>query len=326
MKQLTKGELFSYYFNPSQKQYIFSSAKQKLEKGIDVISTNEHISTQILQLKNMRKTAYYPMMSQVFAMSVQTDQVIPFAFDNADIPPVIPYVIFKTQYNGKTMLRTYVNLFKIGKWNVEKTEFHITPLDLYSCLESGVMSHLMLVDGKKDKVINNSTVLETSSRIYSNFFFKIIEKAKKSINSEFQQDLVLYFIAKFFLINVLEKPDGSLVDDIAYQAIKNRTTMSSIKNIEAANTIDFTSLKGFLETIGEFLDFGKLTYLDLAINWAKLYGETTIFAIEYFPYLLHFLFSGLRGSHSISSQMARRRDEYDRDASRLYSAVISILS
>ena len=65
MRQPNQGELFNKYVSSSEKSNI-SEAYNKVFANIGVVLTRDHLEEQMVTLKNMRKTSYYPLMSQVF--------------------------------------------------------------------------------------------------------------------------------------------------------------------------------------------------------------------------------------------------------------------
>jgi hypothetical protein len=322
MRQPAQTELFKKYISSSDKTNM-KEARNRVAVNTGVVMTRTHLEEQMVTLKNMRKTSYYPLMSQVFQLAHTTDMVVPFCFDEGLIQSVMPFIQFKT--NGhltsvRPAIRTYINLYKIGHWNADKTKFNISPLDLYSALETGVIMYNLQKKGA-DILIDDNIVLETSARIYAKLLVKAIERSKRSISSEVDQDLALYLSAKFFLMYIIGKQDSEYTRDIAYKSVRYKTPLMTLRQIEeSTEDMDYDSLSGFLQFFGNALDIGEIKLRDLVVDWIKMYGANTILMIEYFPYFLHFIFAALKGSQSIS-RLYHRRKEIEKDGMRLYQAV-----
>ena len=63
-------------------------------------------------------------------------------------------------------------------------------------------------------------------------FALAMQKAKTTFGgSDFQNDAASFLIARFFLLYVLKKVDSDTVDDYAYLAVKNRSSLEALKDI-----------------------------------------------------------------------------------------------
>ena len=155
-----------------------------------------------------------------------------------------------------------------------------------------------------------------------------IQKAKTHFGSDFHTDAAYFLIARFFLLYVLKKVDCDTVDDLAYLAIKNRSSLEALKSFEENSQISFDSLSSFLKTFGEaFYNGESISLADFEIRWVQLFGDSTGLAIEYAPYLLHFLFAVSHGANCGGTlRLSRQKDILNKmGLPRLYAAVVNVL-
>lgn len=341
MKKLKTGEIYRQTYKGNTE--IQNAVDYQLAQDIGVI-TPEHLEAALVLLRNKSKTSYFPLLSDAFTLFETRGIIKLFNLSNSStnrsrVPTTIPFFAglarnkFKEMDNigNKKDPAIFVNMFRIGHWSADETSYAgVAPLtDLYSCLESGVMAYKMLIQNAAEKVFDDKHVLEYLVRIYAYLFSKAMQKTKTTYNgSEFQADAAYFVISRFFLLNILEKTDSDLVDDYAYMAIQNKSSLSSLKSFEEINMINYSSLTAFLKSFGEaFYNNEPVDLASFERSWLVLYGEATGLAIEYVPYLLHFLFATL---HSATlggiCRMTKQSEELKKiGLPRLYLAVVNAL-
>lgn len=341
MKKLVAGEVYKNTYRGNTE--IQNAINQQLSQDIGVIAP-DHLETALITLRNKSKTSYYPLLSEALTLFETRGIIRLFNLSSANagrsrIPTTMPYFIgmgrnrFKEMDNigNKKDVTVFVNMYRIGNWSADESTYNgVSPLtDLYTCLESGVIGYKLLVQQMADKVFSDKNVLEHLIKVYTHMFSLAMTKTKTTYSgSEFQTDAAFFVIARFLLLNILEKNDSDIVDDYAYLAVKNRSSLSSLKSFEEISMIDYNSLSGFLKTFGEAFYNGEAVDLASFENkWLSLYGDATGLAIEFIPYLLHFLFAAFHSATlGGTSRMLKQKDELNKiGLSKLYAAVINAL-
>lgn len=191
-------------------------------------------------------------------------------------------------------------MYRIGNWSADDTQYNglNTLTDLYTSLESGVIGYKLLIENMADKLFDDKNVLEYFTKIYCFMFEQAMKKTKTSFGEEFKQDAASFLIARFFLLYVLKKPDSDSVDDFAYLAIRNRSSLEALKSFEDISRINYDTLSGFLKTFGEaFYNGEPVLMADFETKWVQLFGDALGLSIEYAPFLLHFLFAVMHGAN-----------------------------
>lgn len=341
MKKLNAGEIYRNTYRGNTE--IQNAINQQLSQDLGVI-TPEHLEAALVVLRNKSKTSYFPLLSDAFTLFETRGLIKLYNLSNANssrsrIPTTIPY--FKGMARNKFKeaekignmrdMAIFVNMFKIGHWSADESSYlGVAPLtDLYSCLESGVIGYKLSIQNMAEKVFSDKTVLEYLTKIYTYMFSRAIQKTKTTYaGSEFQADAAHFVIARFFLLNILEKNDSDIIDDYAYLAIQNRSSLSSLKSFEEINMINYSELSAFLKSFGEaFYNNEPIDLASFENSWLMLYGDATGLAIEYVPFLLHFLFATFHSATlGGTCRMTRRVDEFKKiGLARLYTAVINAL-
>jgi hypothetical protein len=342
MRKLSDCEIFNEVIGKGTD--VLNTVNQQLYNNIGVIAP-EHIETALMDLRTRsKKSTYYAFLADALALYEQRGLVRLFNVANANggrsrISASIPFIpgVARNRYkegdeynNGKDTV-VYVNMYRLGNWSAdEKTYTNVSVLtDLYTSLESGVIAYKTVVQHMSDKLFSDKTVLEYLTKIYVHMFSLAMQKTKTTYGgSDFQNDAAHFLIAKFFLLYALQKPDSSTVDDYAYLAIKNRSSLEALKSFEEINQINYDTLSGFLKTFGEAFYNGQAVRLsDFENRWVQCFGDSTGFAVEYVPYLLHFLFAAMHGANLGGSlRLTRQYDTLNKlGLPRLYNAVVNVL-
>jgi len=341
MRKLSETELYSLHLTQAQMMEIHNAVNNKLNQNVGIIAP-ENIEAELIKLETKAKKApglladaisYYKTFNgriKLFNLGATTTGRSP-------IPPFIPFLpgnARNKQLEGETGGRgvspaIFVNMYRIGKWSADESEYTgaSANTDLYAVLESGVIAHKLLLEQKAESVFSNTTVLETITNIYTSLFSNAVIKTVVTFGSDFNNDAARFLIAKFFLKYVLKKPESTTIEDIAYNCIKYRTSLSGLQSFEENYPMDNSSLSAFLKTLGEAFFNKGIDLSKFQISWVSMYGEGLLFAVEYAPYFLHFLFATWHGSSlGGSNKLYNKLPEMTKDGLiKLYNAVISEL-
>ncbi len=341
MRKLSETELYSLHLTKAQMMEIHNAVNNKLNQNVGVIAP-EHIKPELIQLETKAKKApgllvdaiaYFKDFNgrvRLFNLGVTTSGRSP-------IPPFIPFLPGNARnraQEGDSTARgvspaIYVNMYRIGKWSADESTYDglAVPTDLFASLESGAIAHKLLVEQKAEKLFSNTTVLVNLTNIYTTLFSNAVVKTVVNYGTDFNTDAARFLIAKFFLRYVLKKSQSETIDEIAYNCIKNRTSLSGLKTFEENYPMEYGTLSGFLKTLGEAFFTRPIELAKFEVSWLSLYGEGMLFAVEYAPYLLHFLFATWHGAIlGGSNKMTNRQQDLFKDGLlKLYNTVISEL-
>lgn len=259
-------------------------------------STLDDLSLDLMEeeLRIITKKYNYPMKNKVIDDLTSKKRVIPiFNKERIKIPTYIPAYLFTV--NNKVV--SLVNLTNYGVMSKTKEEFAIDTKQLFACLQTG--SILLGCYEKWNSIIMNQTICKLGALLYTKFLFKVFDKMYAVNLDAIKSDKLRFVCAKFFLLNLLGKSDSESVNNMAYSCISNNTSLTTVKIFENSlptNTYrrfdDF--LKALKGNVDGFRTLSIRTFLDTSL---RMYGVSTLFALEFFPMFCHMLFSTAIGAH-----------------------------
>jgi len=212
--------------------------------------------------------------------------------NNMTVPNAIPTVVVGMDNGIKSLcfVTNHIKETKEGEYNVT------SPLEFYGIMEIGTINRQLTFSNIENNLTSNIEILELISKSMSKLMVKILDKLF-AVRMDSSLSAMLYFLtAKYYLMNVMGiNNENSEVDLIAvrsnpYADIDNDQL---IKTAEYISEEKFYSLTNFLNSLSEINELKNLNLSKFAENWMKLYGESSILSLEYFPFTLHMIFSSL---------------------------------
>lgn len=324
------------------KNNLNSALRMKLYQNIGII-TPKHIELEILNLEAYAKKKSSSSLLLLDAIKLYTKSggalqlfdlnLTDSPNESVDIPPFLPFIPGYARPSNNTggqkaTPAIFVNMYRLGKWSADGNSYDdLFPLtDLNASLESGYIAYKMIIEKKADDILATPTIMENLTRIYTKLFFDAITKTPGSlVLRDFQQEMGRFIIAKFFLIHDLQQTNNDLINSYAYKISNSNSSIQALIEYESNLQITYDSLSGFLSSFGSAFFLGVPTNLpDFEKAWIAMYGEGMPFAIEYIPYLLHFLFAAVHNSRlGGSSKLIRRYPDLQKEGlAKLYSGVI----
>lgn len=343
MLQLSQAEAFQM-LSQKTKNGIMGATRQKLGMNIGVI-VPQHIESELIDIEKYAKTktmASPVLMDAIslyknFGGRIQLFDLTVGVAGSSDIPPYIPFIPGNSRFSmGSEMNRpmpcVFVNMYRIGNWSADgKSYGNFMPItDLQSALESGYIAYKLIIEQKANDVFSNAAVMENLGRIYTKMFYDALIGVDGNIPLlDFQQDAGKFIIAKFFFTHILGKdPNDSSTNAYARLAAGCGSSLGALTAYAENLGINYEKLSTFLSSFGMVFFNGRpTTILDFESKWLKMYGEGMALAIEYVPYLLHFLFAAYHSSRlGGSSRLDKRLPDLQKmGLIKLYNAVITAI-
>lgn len=240
-----------------------------------------------IELDTIKRRFNYQMKNQIINF-VESKKIVPiYNLDNLNIVDSIPVIGMVKE--KKPVI--YVNLTGQGRLSKDKI-FSIDTRKLFALLQTGYILHQCSL--KWTKVTTNATVIKHGSSIYANIFSKVLDKTNAISLNKIRLDQVRYLASKFFLINMMERENNETTNSIAYRNCVNGTTLGTIFDTDINFTDDaYNSLDKFLlnlKTLDGLTDVNIRSYME---NFIRMYGSSSVLALEYFPLFCHMIFSSM---------------------------------
>lgn len=280
------------------KCFLFSMQNETLElakkmNSYEPSSDNLSPSAIVDNLNTIQKRFNYPLKNKVID-DLKKERVIPIHNKvRVQIPSCIPaYLIVHPQTKKITSIANttlYGVMLKDGTLQIDNRQ-------LYAVLQTASLT--LGCYENWNSLIMNQNICKQGSMMYAKMFTKVLDKMFALLDP-IKSDKIKFITAKFFLLNVLGKADGSNVRNMAQSACTNNTSLSTLQSFEETfQPEDFTDLSTFLKALTVNVEgFGHLTIRTFLDSFIKMYGSSSILALEYFPAFCHMIFSALLGAH-----------------------------
>jgi hypothetical protein len=317
----------------------------KLVKGIGLIRP-DNIALEIEKLKIKRKSSALPLLMEALDLYTSSvPSIYLFDLGGDDVPPSMPFIIAPspvaapqtTALSNKLSAPrnvgkcVYLNMYRIGKWSEDGSQYEgLESLsDLISCLETGVIAYHMLCCGEGDDILRKTDVLSNLVRLYTGLFYISFNMACKSpfVGDSFNNDAIYYTAAKFFMIHNLGMAPSDTTDKLAWEyGCRYDTTFDSLKLYEdTLDDIKYDNANDFITQLSSSMYKAAANYNDFTASWQRTCGEGCYLAIEYVPYLLHYLFAALHNARlGNMNRLSNRAPDLAKDGLQaLHAAVVS---
>jgi hypothetical protein len=160
---------------------------------------------------------------------------------------------------------------------------------LYGLLQSGTI--LLGLFKNQNKITNNIIMIKNSTYIYTRMLVRCLDRAYSLNYNKTIADKVAYLIAKFFQIYIMGRTDNETTKGIAFSCISNDTSKNALNQLDEEFDCDFSDFNEFIEELSK--TFEELRHLSLRVlveNWIRMYGDSTLFALESYYYFLITIF------------------------------------
>lgn len=282
----------------------------------------DDISINLLEdnLNIISKRYNYPLKNKVIDDLTSKKRLIPiYNKDRLHIPTYIPAYL----YNIKGNIASLVNLTNYASYNKINNEFNIDTKQLFACLQTGTV--LLGCFENWNSITMNQSICKLGASLYTKFIFKILDKMFAINLDPIKSDKLKFVIAKFFLINILEKSNTETINNMAYSCVSNNTSKNTIIAFEEGLPQNiYVRLDDFIYGLSINIDglhsLTIRTFIDTSI---KMYGTSTLFALEFFPMFCHMLFSVAVGAHLNSEYLIESL--MGKEIDRFYNEVANVI-
>lgn len=160
--------------------------------------------------------------------------------------------------------------------------------------------------------------------MYAKMFVKVLDRMFAVNLDNIKADKLKFIAAKFYIMKLLGKSWNESAINTALTVCSNTTRNTILNFSKELDDAAFDRLDKVIELISEVVDgCSGLTVRAYLDTWMRLYGTSTIFALEYLPLFFHTIFSVAVGAHLNSEFVLESL--LGKDIDRLYNTVSSLL-
>mgnify|MGYP007099474016 CR=1 FL=1 len=232
------------------------------------------------------------------------------------LPTAMPFILIKSSGGVVAVISLSTYSYKLEK----SGDMSIDPKKLYTLMESAYIALKYTTNNLR--YASASNLLTHGSIMYANMVYSAINKKFNIGMDKKKSELVMYFSAKFFMINVLAKNIDSM-EIINNTAKKNCKTLSSMVIAEADDEFEinaYTDISVFMEEVSRVCDIHGLNVRNFLSTYMQMYGEGTLLGLELFPYFMMNICSAEHGAFMNNQYMFENIIE--KDGPKLYGVFV----
>lgn len=172
----------------------------------------------------------------------------------------------------------------------------IYPKTLFALLQNSLIMYELMKNWTK--YTNNLDLMKLSSFIYSRMTTKILDKVFALDLDNFNSDFMSYIFAKFFLVNMCERTDNELNSQLAYKCCFNKSSFQLIQEFEQElPDTRFDSIFELIDSLKLISAVKTLNVRTFVENFVRMYGESSLLALDYLPSFYQSIFSAAIGGN-----------------------------
>ena len=300
----------SYIFNMLNKNNAINNTVKELLRAEDV----ERSSIEE-QLMVINKRYNEPLKREVLQAYKEGKIRLKYSKE-IKLPTAMPFILIKSSGGVVAVISLSTYSYKLEK----SGDMSIDPKKLYTLMESAYIA--LKYNTNNLRYASASNLLTHGSIMYANMVYSAINKKFNIGMDKKKSELVMYFSAKFFMINVLAKNIDAM-EIINNTAKKNCKTLSPMVISEADDEFDINAYKDislFMEEVSRVCDIHGLNVRNFLSTYMQMYGEGTLLGLELFPYFMMNICSAEHGAFMNNQYMFENIIE--KDGPKLYGVFV----
>lgn len=279
MKKLTDSAIFTKL---GSNQSVMSNVR-----SINITRDKIPMETYQNEISTIQRRINYPTKGKVM-YNLMNERIILINNPSIKLPKYLNIV--GTQSNNKGIVMTVA----INSYTNSSGE--IFPKTLFGLLQNATISLELFENWNRFTM--HIEFLKNAAQSYSRLMGKVFDKLFAINIDDFKSDLVHFYLSKFFLVNVCGKNDSDTVNNIAYASCYNRSNYSLITDQE--DTFNGKQYDNIFELFNNLKTVPGLEGLNIRgfiENWVRMYGESTLLAMDYLPAFLNMIFASIVGGN-----------------------------
>ena len=181
---------------------------------------------------------------------------------------------------------------------------------IYTLLQIGAV--LAISYDHERRVLASSTISRLGSGIYARMMLKVVDRVVTLGRDMMYRDHLRYVFAKYFLVNMMERPSNETTDGLARSATSGKTSRVNLETFEEtlvsssgasnAQTLYDKNIMDFLKSMSQSdRKLSRMTVRSFIQTYIKLYGAPATFAMEEIGYFLAIMASHTTGAELVYS-------------------------
>lgn len=276
MKTINDSALFSEVIS---KQSILKSIKE-----VDIDNDSIKLSQVADAINIINKKLNFPTKQAV--VNGLNQNTIKLIYNPEEISMPKYMNVFGKLVMGKPVVLVDISKYAGGKRDGDITIF---PKTLFALIQNAAISLELLKHW--NKYMMNNTILKNLCISYARLMGKVLDKMFAINIDTMTSDTVNFFLAKFFLINMCGKGNDETTNNLAYNACFNKSSLALILETEKSFDEPFKNIFNLFEAFTHIRGLEQIQIRSFVENWVRMYGDSTLLAIDYIGSFLSMTFS-----------------------------------
>lgn len=260
-------------------------ASDKLEaklRQIDFSKVNETKSMVSSEVNTIDTRIKYPTKNRIIEL-YNNNKIIIINDKEIGIPSYLSTLVMQSS------TKEFKILSDISKLTTKSKNISVSTL--FGVLQNAMIAYELNYDW--DKYTSNPQLMISSAIIYSSLNLKIIDKLNSINSNSIESDFLAFLFAKFFLINMVGRVESAVTDSIAHSACFNDTTLKILQDKEKNLNLNGELYKDIIHLIQSIssLPEHKIKFRTFFENYIRMFGDSTVLAIDYLPAFYQMIFS-----------------------------------
>jgi len=160
----------------------------------------------------------------------------------------------------------------------------------YALMQAGYLRRRLMLNF--DRYSSNSKLQMSSVVAYSRLASRVLDKLFSINVDKMDSDVVSFIFAKFCLIKMMGKADGKLTNSVAAKASFNGTSLTYLEEKEAKfKETNPDMYDDIFHLFAAISSQHKVNIRSFISDYARMYGEASLLALDFYPALLEMLTS-----------------------------------
>ena len=269
----------------------------------------------------IEKNFKYPLKHIILDKVRKGEIQLIFAPENTRIPTGMPFFLLR---DASSNVIPVVVVSTYGTMNKDNNYVKIDAKKLYCMLEGAQLAKIYIEDNRV--ISKQSSIITNGSIIYANIFARVLNR-KYSLNiDKIKHSKVIFLASKFFLLNVLGMSDNEMVFNYAVKNCVNGNHMLLKEIDRMINEEEYKDLSTFINALKKDnigLNFSDLTVRGFLETYINMYDQSTLLALEYFPYFVYMIIGVVNGAY-INNQYILE-DIVEKHGPKLYMSLVHMV-
>jgi len=158
---------------------------------------------------------------------------------------------------------------------------------IFSILQAGTILNSYYTN--YNRIVNNIGFIKYCMVAYTKLFVKVLDRLYGIRLNKMKANTIAFLVAKFFLINICEKPNNDSTDNLAFNVCEKATNEKLIKSFDSSYKTEeiyknLSSFLNFLSTNEEMVR--NLSMREFYQVWIVMYDFSTVLSIELLEHLI----------------------------------------